>query len=188
MEGGRGLLDCEYASGCWDYLESLPELGRFSLISGYCQFLHDRARILEIGCGDGLLATRICFSRMSSFTGIDVSAEAIARAATRQIENSTFILADACDFIPEGEFDLILFTECLEYFEDPRGLVRRYRRSLRAGGHVIVSMFVGVDTNRSLKIWKMLGAEYCCRDESRVTNSHGQSWIVRVLQPRGASS
>ena len=183
MPGGTQLLDKEYADGSWDYLADLSELGRFSVLAGYCQSLADRPNILEIGCGEGLLAQRVCQTRLAAYTGVDISETAISRAREKATAKTTFIAADAAGFEPADEYDLILFTECLEYFGDPLTLVQRYEGSLKRDGHFLVSMFVGVDTNRSARIWKMLSRNYVKVDETRVTNARGLSWIIRVLRP-----
>lgn len=183
MAGGKLLLDKEYADGAWDYLADLPELGRFSVLAGYCQSLSVKPRILEIGCGEGLLPERLCHARVASYTGVDISERAITRAAEKALPDASFITADAAGFEPSGTYDLILFTECLEYFDDPLAVVQRYEGSLTKDGHFLVSMFVGTDTNRTARIWKMLAQRYAAVDETRVTNAHRLSWIIRVLRP-----
>ena len=183
MAGGKQLLDREYADGVWDYLADLPELGRFSVLAGYCQALVERPNILEIGCGEGLLAEKLCTARIASYIGVDISQTAVDRARKKRIPNMTFVAADAAGFQPSATHNLILFTECLEYFDDPLALVQRYEPSLADRGFIIVSMFIGVDTNRSKRIWKMLSRSYSTFDETSVSNSRGLSWIIRVLRP-----
>jgi len=182
MAGGKRLLEDEYADGAWDYLAGMPELGRFSVLAGYCQHLHDRPAILEIGCGEGLLAERLCSARFKSYVGVDISDTAISRARAKSVPNAAFVASDALNFQPTEAYDLILFTECLEYFDDPAALLQRFEASLTPTGFIIVSMFVGGDTNRTDKIWKMLGRRYTCVDETRVSNAQGLSWVIRVLQ------
>lgn len=182
MDGHKAALEAEYQRGAWDYLAGLPELARFSVLAGYCHALADRPDILEIGCGEGLLAERLCPSRVAAYTGVDISETAIERARAKGIANTNFAVSDALTFSPTGSYDPILFTECLEYFEDPAALVQRFERSLARGGSFIVSMFVGVDTNRSHRIWKMLAGRYETFDETRVSNAQGLSWVIKVLR------
>ena len=181
MRGGQTKMDADYAHGKWDYLRGIEELGRFSILVGYCQYLKPRGRILEIGCGEGILQGRLDPDRYSRFVGVDISAKAIQR--TRPDEKTTFVRADAVDWQPVEVFDLIIFNECLEYFDDPLALVRHYESSLAPDGAFLVSMFQGVETARTARIWKWLESVYAVEDITRVTNRAGWTWILKVLRP-----
>lgn len=181
MRGGREKMDSDYAHGKWDYLRGIEELGRFSLLVGYCHFLKPGGRILEIGCGEGILQGRLDPARYSRYVGVDVSAEAIQRA--RSDEKTAFVRADAAVWEPGEAFDLIVFNECLEYFDDPLAVVRHYEPSLAPGGAFLVSMFAGVETARTLRIWRWLESVYAVEDATRVTNRAGLTWVLKVLRP-----
>lgn len=186
MTGGRERLDAEYARGSWDYLRSLGELGRFSVLAGYCHYLKPGGRILEIGCGEGILQERLDPARYSRYVGVDVSAEAIGRAQAREPGSdgrTAFVCADAAAWEPGETFDLIAFNECLEYFDDPLGLVRRYEPALAPDGAFLVSMFAGLDTTRTRRIWRWLEEAYPVEDVTRVTNRAGLTWVLKVLRP-----
>jgi 2-polyprenyl-3-methyl-5-hydroxy-6-metoxy-1,4-benzoquinol methylase len=181
MRGGREKMDSDYAHGKWDYLRGIDELGRFSVLVGYCHFLKPGGRILEIGCGEGILQERLDPARYSRFVGVDVSAEAIQRA--KSDEKTAFVCADAAVWEPGEMFDLIVFNECLEYFDDPLAAVRHYEPSLAPGGAFLVSMFLGIETARTLRIWKWLESVYAVEDTTRVTNKAGYTWVLKVLRP-----
>jgi 2-polyprenyl-3-methyl-5-hydroxy-6-metoxy-1,4-benzoquinol methylase len=184
MRGGREKMDSDYARGKWDYLHGIGELGRFSILVGYCHFLKPGGRILEIGCGEGILQERLDPARYSRYVGVDVSAEAVQRANARAGDGKTaFICADAAAWQPGEAFDLIVFNECLEYFDDPLAAVRRYEPALAPGGAFLVSMFTGVETARTRRIWRWLESVYAVEDATRVTNKAGLSWILKVLRP-----
>jgi SAM-dependent methyltransferase len=183
MRGGREKMDSDYAHGKWDYLRGIGELGRFSILVGYCHFLKPGGRILEIGCGEGLLAERLDPRRFSRYLGVDIAEEALRRAAARADDRVRFVCADAALWQPEETFDLVVFNECLEYFDDPLAVVRRYEPALAPGGAFLVSMFTGVETARTLRIWRWLESVYAVEDATRVTNKAGISWILKVLKP-----
>lgn len=185
VDGGRDTMDQEYASGEWEYLRSIDELPRFSVVAGLCHFLKPEGSILEIGCGDGILHERLDRSRFNRFVGVDISAEAIDRVPAEPDGKSTFIAADARHYDPSGRFDLIIFNEVLEYFPDPLAVVRRYDPYLERGGLHIVSMYVTHDTVRWRKIWRMLEGRYEVLSATRVSNQHGLAWIVKALRPTG---
>lgn len=183
MQGGRELLDAEYARGVWDYLRNVEEAPRLSIVAGYCHYFKEHGTLLEIGCGEGVLQERLDAARYSRYVGVDISGEAIQRASIKQNERISFVQADAQDYIPDQCFDAIIFNECLEYFADPVGLVQRYERFLRQDGIFIVSMFVGLDTVRTKRIWKRLQPAYKTIANAKVTTEPGYSWIIRILKP-----
>lgn len=187
MPGGRERLDQQYARGSWDYLWGRDELARFSVLVGYCHFLKPGGRLLEIGCGEGILRTRLDPARTARYVGVDISAEAIRRAAARHDGSggprTSFVCADAASWEPGEAFDLVLFNECLEYFEDPLALVRRYEPFLAPDGAFVVSMFAGLDTVRTRRIWRRLEGAYEVVDATRVTNRADYTWVLEVLRP-----
>jgi len=187
MLGGQRLLDAEYARGDWDYLQGPSEFARFSIVAGYCRHHKPHGSILEIGCGEGFLPARIGSESYSRYLGVDVSEEAIARARPRQNERTAFIAEDATRLQPGERFDVVIFNECLEYFEDPLGLLRRYETCLHDTGIYIVSIFDGIDTARSWKIWRMLRRDYQAETETHVRNEARYAWTIKVLRPRRAT-
>jgi len=183
MNGDKSLLEAEYSGGVWDYLRDLNELARFSVVSGYCHFLKGNGSILEIGCGEGILQERLCPLKYSRFVGIDISAEAIRRTSRKQDHKTSFFVEDARVYHPNDLFDVIIFNECLEYFQDPLGLVQRYESFLETGGIYIVSMFTATDTARTKHIWKMLESVYPVEAQTRVSTRPGYTWNIKVLIP-----
>jgi SAM-dependent methyltransferase len=189
LAGGKQLLDTEYAEGVWSYLKDLDELSRFSVVAGYCHYFADRGAILEIGCGAGTLQERLCPEHYSRYVGIDISSEALARAAPRVPGVAMFVEADASSFVPDAAFDLILFNECLEYFADPVCVVRRYEPYLASHGLFILSMFLSPASARTRKIWKALdGTGYRTVSATTVTNHTGYTWVIKVVQPPAISA
>jgi SAM-dependent methyltransferase len=98
------------------------------------------ARVLELGCGTGVLAARLGGSTESYF-GIDVSASAIDAARGSATHSQ---VAFACDNIVTADlskrsFDVIYSNDVLEHLhpEDGNTLLARCRRALRPGGTLI---------------------------------------------------
>ncbi len=182
MGQGRELLDSQYAAADWEYLRSINEAPRFGVVSAYCRLLASDGDLLEIGCGEGFLLEQLDRSRFSRFTGVDISSVAIDRARKLEDERTSFVCADAETYVPDRAFDLVVFNEVLEYFDDPLALVRRYEQFLAPGGHFIVSMFDPPVTVRTQRIWKRLQNRYDVIARSRVAISRDYVWNVRVLR------
>lgn len=181
-------MEAEYSSGAWDYLRGLDELARFSVVVGYCHHFKKIGTLLEIGCGEGILQEKLCPSKYSRYVGVDISPEAIRRASQKQDEKTFFVSEDASIYSPDERFDIIVFNECLEYFDDPLSIVRRYEPFLEKDGIYIVSMFVGIDTVRTKRIWKMLESAYTSEVETQVSNKSELSWIIKVFIPSKGKS
>src|SRR5713226_3057428 len=75
----RATWEAEYQAGGWDYLRDLYELGRYSVIVGYVQHLGDSPRILDLGCGQGLLMERLR-ALTHRYVGCDYALPAIRTA------------------------------------------------------------------------------------------------------------
>lgn len=185
MRGGRNLLDAEYRAGDWNYLADDAELARFSVVAGYCLRFGGGGRLLEIGCGEGLLPERLGTTGYARYVGIDISPVAVERAMARDLPNAAFLAADASDFEPDGRFDLIVFHEVLEYMADPGAVVRRYERWLEHDGHFIVSQYKAPGNARTRKIWKLLHRRYGPVARAVVSTGPRLTWTIAVLRPLG---
>lgn len=80
-------------------------------------------RILDLGCGDGLLLAEISKKIQAELIGADVSATAIEHAR-RNVPHAHFEVLDAGRAIPEGTFDVTVMSEVLEHIEDDDALLR----------------------------------------------------------------
>ena len=88
--------------------------------------------VLDVGCGQGVLARRLANSSYSRYVGIDLSGSAISVAQQQPPERSSFFAADCEDYSPTEQFDVIVFNEVLCCLHDPLRTVERYARSLEA--------------------------------------------------------
>jgi 2-polyprenyl-6-hydroxyphenyl methylase/3-demethylubiquinone-9 3-methyltransferase len=121
-------------------------------------------RLLDIGCGGGLLSepmARLGFS----VTGVDASERNIGTAAAHAAEvglDIDYRCATAEALRAEGAipFDLILNMEVIEHVADPAAFLRDTAALLAPGGMMIVATL-----NRTLKALALakFGAEYVLR-------------------------
>ncbi len=172
----------QYRSDAWKYLGSVGELSRYSLIAGYCRHYRPGGRVLEIGCGEGLLAPHVTSAGTASYLGVDISPAAVEAARAQACGRARFEVGDAETWAaPAGEaFDLLVFNESLYYLDAPAAQVTRHARALGPDGLVVVSMQEMVTGHR---IWSMLRAGYRTLDAVRVQHDR-LAWHVRVLQRR----
>ena len=168
-----------FETGAYDRLSSGPERARYSLIVGHCEVLRLRS-ILDVGCGQGVLAERLKRLDYDRYAGLDISPAAIEQAQRERPDpRNTYLVADAAGFETEARFELIVFNECLYYMEDPAAVVRRYLRFLEPGGRLIVSMY---DTLRSSTVWPLL--DMLATEESTQIRSEGiAGWTIKLMRP-----
>lgn len=172
--------DEEYRSGQWDYLRRMDSLAGLISILGYCQYLNP-ASILDVGCGEGLLAEKLKVLPYTSYLGIDVSCEAIASATARLGDaRSRFEVAEAESFQSDARCDVIVFNQSLYYLPDPARVMTHYRGLLSPQGRIIVSM---VHNARTRAAWPLVESVLRVEDAMTITQGKGQV-TTKVLLPR----
>lgn len=186
MATGRGdapvakeVWEAQYGSGRWEFMRRLEELARYSVIAGYLHHLKPGGSVLDVGSGEGLLVDHLRPLGYSRYLGVDLSEAAVRQAAGRQDAKTAFAAADAETYAPPQRWDAIVFNECIYYFNDPLGTVRRYAAFLEDGGLFIVSTF---RSRRADVIARRLLASCRLLEETAITNRKG-TWVVRVLEP-----
>jgi 2-polyprenyl-6-hydroxyphenyl methylase/3-demethylubiquinone-9 3-methyltransferase len=117
----------------------------------------DGARVLDVGCGGGILAEAMA-RRGARVTGIDLSEKALRVAELHLHESKLDIryeMAAVDDFT--GEFDVITCMELLEHVPEPAGMVAACARLVRPGGKVFFST---INRNPKAYLFAVVGAEY----------------------------
>jgi len=101
------------------------ELGR--------RYAGDRTAVLEVGCNDGVLLSRLPAGWRR--VGVDPS-DVAAHAAdgTYQLVNRHFTSALAADVAADGPFDLVVSSNCVAHVSDIRDTFLGMSRVLREGG------------------------------------------------------
>jgi SAM-dependent methyltransferase len=102
----------------WDFARSEYERSRYgAIISGLGERRYERA--FEPGCSVGELTWRLA-SHCELVDAIDISATAIDRAklCCSGLSNVTLRVGGLPHHIPEGSFDLIVFSEIGYYFDE----------------------------------------------------------------------
>lgn len=101
------------------YLRMRWRLCPFELIQS---FMPHKGRILDFGCGYGLLSNLLNYrSPDRSITGIDLNAKriAVARRSVLDRANVAFHVGDVLDLDPEP-FDAVVMTDVLHHIDDAR--------------------------------------------------------------------
>jgi len=102
-------------------------------------------RVLDVGCGPGVMIEPVV-SRGGRLTGVDLSAEMVARARARarhlNVEDRCeFVMGSAGDLpFEDASFDAVTAMGVLEYVPDDARMLREMARVLRPGGVAVVTV------------------------------------------------
>ena len=139
-------------------------------------------KVLDLGCGNGILAKYIRALTNVEIVGVDYSRQAIDQGIQRGIPNCEFVCDDLRTFHPAQAYSMIIFNESLYYVSDCVAVLKRYRRYLQPDGFYVISMFRTPLTMRAWRKLKHPGDKILhdsCIEDGRTRHQ----WLVRVVSP-----
>lgn len=172
----------QYAEGGWEWLRSLDELAHYAVLAGYLLRLKPGARVLELGCGEGLLLDYLHPGSFTDYLGVDFAGP-LEQAVPRTRDAVRFAAGDMVDFSTQERFDAIVFNESLYYLPDVLTGLARYERMLLPNGVFLVSMCGNAG---NAERWEAIDGVYTILDEVWMRNRHGTTWTVKAFMPRAA--
>lgn len=136
----KARWDAEYQSGAWDCLERESELPRYALLASYIGRRSGPYRLLDVGCGEGLILRHLNGAHLESYTGVDLAQAALERIKPRRSQDR-YICSTVEEFVPDTQWDVILLNEVLYYTMDPVAQIKKLLPALRKGGDLVISMY-----------------------------------------------
>jgi 2-polyprenyl-6-hydroxyphenyl methylase/3-demethylubiquinone-9 3-methyltransferase len=121
-------------------------------------------RILDIGCGGGILAESMAL-RGAQVLGIDMGEAPLAVARLHQLESGATLdyqritAEELAEREPAG-FDVVTCMEMLEHVPDPASTIRACARLAKPDGHLIFST---INRNPKSYLFVIIGVEYVLR-------------------------
>jgi cyclopropane fatty-acyl-phospholipid synthase-like methyltransferase len=129
----------------YERLEGEREWPRMRWLDDLLRLLPPHSRLLDLGCGSGLPATRAIVDRGHAAVGVDVSREQIARAS-RNVPEAEFVVASALDLdLPPDSLDAVVSFYVIEHMprEDHPTLLASIYGWLREGGWLLITCEIG---------------------------------------------
>ena len=182
--------ETEYRAGRWAYLKGLQEAARFGVVAAYLRHAMPPGPLLDIGCGEAMLAGYVGRPRVTRYVGVDISQTALDLARVEPGWGS-LVCSALEDYAPTpGErFAAIVFNEVLFFTERPGDVLARSRAWLEPDGIVIVSMYQTPRPESGARriveaVWQALdGAGWRALDETSLTNEPKQlTWRIRMVR------
>lgn len=135
------------------------------------------ARVLDIGCGGGLLSEALA-KEGAEVTAIDLAPELVKVARLHGLESGVTVdyrVQAAEDLAAEqpGSFDVVTCMEMLEHVPDPGAIIAACHRLLKPGGQLFLST---VNRTPAAFAVAIVGAEYVARLLPKGTH-HYQDFI-----------
>lgn len=123
------------------------------------QYLTNNQKVLDVGCGTGLLTNLFALKYNSKFVGIDFSVGAdYARefAKTNNIANTKFIKQDFFEYKTLDKFDVIICQSVITHIPNYVDAVDKLKDLLAPNGILIV----GVYNNWGNRVKKLMSVNY----------------------------
>ena len=181
--------DETFRSGRWDYLSQIGELPRYALIAAYLHKLLGHGRVLDAGCGEGILGDYLDLERLE-YVGFDLSSEAVPRAQAR-LRRGTVFQCRIDEFQPPDlvKYDAVVFNESLQHTETPLESLDRFRTFLTERGFIAVSLFKNPNQDANGPRLGRFLTEACVKGRyalldhaEGVSVSHNLAWLIFVLR------
>lgn len=154
----------ELAHKWWDKnseFKPLHEINplRLSWINQQTPLKHKR--VLDVGCGGGILAEAMFF-KDAEVTGIDLGEKALNVAKLHQLESGAKVdyrliaVEKLAEEMP-ASFDVVTCMEMLEHVPDPASVVAACAKLVKPNGQVFFST---INRNPKAYLFAVIGAEY----------------------------
>lgn len=147
---------------------------RLDWINGQCQLAGKR--VLDVGCGGGILADSMA-RKGADVLGIDLASKALRvaqlhalEAETQHIQYREISVENMAEEQPIS-FDVVTCMEMLEHVPDPASVVRACARLVKPGGWVFFST---INRNAKAFMLAIVGAEYVLNMLPRGTHEYAK--------------
>lgn len=110
--------------------------------------------ILDIGCNEGFFCNESLKRGAKKVVGIDQDQQSLAEARRRYSDPRLTFIHQGWDSLPEGPFDLVLWTSAMHYELDPQKVLNSIMKILTPTGTLILEC--GVQHSSNMKEMKYI--------------------------------
>jgi ubiquinone/menaquinone biosynthesis C-methylase UbiE len=133
------------------------ELRRAAVFQALAPYLERAARILDLGCGNGIYLVELCkLGKVHRPVGMDLSEAMLSKAREQVGEHAGLVRADAVAIpFKTNCWDIVLCSHVLLFVKELHRCVTDIARSLRPGGLLVVT----TAPNLFVRLRQILGKE-----------------------------
>lgn len=161
------------------YLRSIRPNERTSL-SVLAGLVHDRATVLDLGCGSGALGQYLLERHQCTTDGLTWS-DAEAQHAAPHYRKVVVADLETCDLtatFPAASYDYIVCADVLEHLRHPEKVLAACRQLLKPEGRLLISV---PNANYAGLVAELLQGEFRYRDEGLLDRTHLRFFTRRSL-------
>ncbi len=100
------------------------------------QIIQPDSKVLDVGCGNGELLTRLVFDKNITAEGIEVSQDLVINSVNKGLSVIHRDVERGLDLYPDNSFDYVILSQTLQTIMDAE---RVFREMLRVGKKVVIS-------------------------------------------------
>ena len=173
----------------YEYSNSNLSCAHNYLIDPILSFLNPKvnpgAKILDLGCGNGSLTNFISKQGFQT-VGVEESPSGVAKAQ-KNFPQCKFL--EGSIYVPpplEDNFDVVISVEVIEHLFYPRELVKLAKKSLKPGGHLIVTTpYHGYWKNLALAVSGKMDAHFHVHWDGGHIKFFSVKSLLELLQSEG---
>lgn len=174
--------DKQYKKGKWSYLKNDNEAFRYKKIIEFLElYSKKQPKILDLGCGEGVLTEYLKDFNYDYFLGVDYSKVSVLEAKEKKLKKADFLVADLHYYEPSDEFDVVVLNEAFYYINDKlkETVIKRILNCLKENGIIITSIY-----KEGIGCWEYFDIEQLQQlDFTTVTTpKEGTYWKVGVYK------
>ena len=177
----KAVWDTQFKEGKWEILGSESKMGHYLAIVGCIAGLKKNPKILDAGCGQGILLKYLDGPNYGSYIGIDFSKEAIRQANNYKDEKTKFVVSKIEDWKSNETFDIMIFNESIYYLENPRKILLQYSKYLKNDGFFIISI---CRYKNNYNIWNEIADLFQIKTQFRVYGNEDMEWDIRIFRKK----
>ena len=95
--------------------------------------IEPRARVLDLGCGDGDLLAHLAARRQITGLGMDIDVEHLINTLGKGMDVFQGDIDEDLGMIPDGSYDYVILSQTLQVVRKPRQVLKEMLRVARAG-------------------------------------------------------
>ena len=106
----------------------------FKVIS---KFIEEKSRVLDVGCGDGILMEYLSKNKVVDVRGLEISKEKVKKCLSKGLAVIEGDAENDLKQFPDLSFDYVILSQTLQAFMNPKKVIENL---LRVGKKVIVTI------------------------------------------------